>query len=258
MTSTLEIVLENTSDAILFLDRDWKYTYLNDRAELLLRRKRGELLGRTVWAAFPDLLNTPAETHLRRAAQIGMTVRFEQFLPGLYAWHEVRAVPVESGLILFAHDVTDRARAVRDEAVRAGIRNILENAPVAIMLMRGSEHRVELQNAEMSRLLGGRDVEGMTMRHAFPELEGQGLFEMLDTAYAGSKTVQSRETPVRYFRDASGEIYAGWFDLMVQPLFETNGQVSGILMMVVEVTDRLREQEQRQHQQQEQRQASQQ
>ncbi|MBW4486229.1 MAG: PAS domain-containing protein [Trichocoleus desertorum ATA4-8-CV12] len=59
----------------------------------MLRRKQAELLGRSVWEVFPELLNTPAEAQLRQAAAGGIVVKFELFLPGLYAWHEVWAVP---------------------------------------------------------------------------------------------------------------------------------------------------------------------
>ena len=78
-------ILENSSDAIVILDAHWCYTYVNHAAEMLLRRKRGELLGRVHWDEYPDLLGTPAEEQLRNAADSGRPVNFEQFIPGLYA-----------------------------------------------------------------------------------------------------------------------------------------------------------------------------
>jgi PAS domain-containing protein len=91
----LETVLEFTLDAITALDREWHYTYVNHSAELLLRRKREELVSCSIWEAFPDLLDTPAEAQLRRSAEESVAVKFEMFLPKLYAWHEVRAVPTQ-------------------------------------------------------------------------------------------------------------------------------------------------------------------
>jgi PAS domain-containing protein len=39
---------QSVSDAFYALDRGWRFTYLNGAAERLLRRGRGELLGRNV------------------------------------------------------------------------------------------------------------------------------------------------------------------------------------------------------------------
>ncbi|HEY9876877.1 MAG TPA: PAS domain-containing protein, partial [Leptolyngbyaceae cyanobacterium] len=115
----LDTFLEFTSDAITVLDHQWLYTCVNHSAELLLRRRQEELLNRSFWEVFPDVLNTSAEAHLRRALEDRVTVKFEMFLPKLYAWHEVRAVPTQEGLILFSRDISDRVRVLQDEAVRA-------------------------------------------------------------------------------------------------------------------------------------------
>jgi PAS domain S-box-containing protein len=237
----LETVLEYTTDAITSLDKEWKYTHVNHSAELLLRRKQTDLLGRSLWETFPELINTTAEARLRYAAENSIPVKFEQFLPGLYGWHEVRAVPTENGMILFSRDISDRIRALRDEAVRAEIRNILEHAPVPIAIMRGQEHRFEMQNIMFQQLILGRNVEGLTARNAFPELEGQGFFELLDQVYTSGKRYEGKEIVAHYDRTGTGVMYKGWFNINYQPLFDTNGQVSGILSLSVEITEQVRE-----------------
>lgn len=237
----LETVLEYTTDAITALDQEWNYIHVNHSAELLLRRKQTDLLGRSLWETFPELINTPAEARLRYAAENSIPVKFEQFLPGLYGWHEVRAVPTENGMILFSRDISDRIRALRDEAVRAGLRNIFEQAPIAIAIMRGREHRFEMQNIMFQELISGRNVEGLTARNAFPELEGQAFFELLDQVYTSGKPYEGKEMLAHYDRTGTGVMYEGWFNITYQPLFETNGEVSGILSLNVEVTEQVRE-----------------
>lgn len=238
----LDNIFENTSDAIVVLDRNWCYTQVNHSAELLLRRKRATLLGRSLWSAYAELLGTPAEEQLRRSMQIGLPVKFEQFLPGLYAWHAVRTIPVEGGIILFSRDISDRVRALRNEAVREGIRRVLEDVPVAITITRGKEHRIEMQNVLSKRIVGGRNVEGMTVRNALPETEEQGFLQLLDQVYETGKRFEGKEMPLVYDRDGSGTLYTAFYDVVYQPLYETDGKVSGILHLGVEVTDRLHEQ----------------
>lgn len=235
-----ELILENTSDAVVALDAEWRYTYVNHAAEMLLRRKRDTLIGRTIWEEYPELCGTPAEEHLRRSAQVGMAVKFEQFLPGLYAWHAVRAVPYESGMLLFSRDVSERVRALRDDAVRAGIRHVIENVPVCITITRGKEHRIELQNTTTLQLIGGRSQEGMTLRNALPEAEEQGFIALLDEVYASGKPFEGKEMPLRWKNPQhDGGPIERLFDIIYQPLYETDGQVSGIVHLAVDVTEQV-------------------
>jgi len=239
MNLNFKFIAENSSEAITVLDQDWKYSFVNYNAELLLRRKSVELLDQSHWQLFPDLLNTPAEVALRRAMEKRSVVRFEQFLPKLYAWHSIRAVPLECGLILYSQDITDRVRTVRNQAILAEVRSILENAPVAIRITRGREHRVEMVNARSRLLFPGRNIEGLSLRLALPELEGQGYFEILDRVFETGTPYEGKEMPVRFYHDKNNEIAEGYFDIVYQPLFEIDGQVSGILSMATNVTQRV-------------------
>ncbi|QYF95480.1 PAS domain-containing protein [Massilia sp. PAMC28688] len=236
-----ELLLENTSDAVLCLSSDWRYEYVNRAAEMLLRRKRDSLLGRSHWDEYPTLLGTPAEEHLRTAMGRQSTVTFEQFIPGLYAWHSVTAVPNGGKLVLFCRDVTDRVRALREEAVREGVRSVLEHVPVAITVTRGPEHRIEMQNEFSRALIQGRNMEGSTVKSALPEAVEQGFIALLDQVFESRKAFVGTDMSLVYDADGSGTQRQAYFDLTYQPIFETDGRVSGILHMGVDVTERRRE-----------------
>jgi PAS domain-containing protein len=99
-------------------------------------------------------------------------------------------------------DVSDEARMQQTEAVRSAVREIFEQIPMAVSLLRGPEHQVEIMNAAARQLLGGRDMEGRSVRSALPELEGQGLFELLDQVYSTGKPFEGQggRRPVRQAR----------------------------------------------------------
>src|SRR4051794_13742372 len=59
-------VLESISDAFYALDPQWRFTYLNSAAERLLQRSRGELIGRELWAEFPETIGLNIEREYRR------------------------------------------------------------------------------------------------------------------------------------------------------------------------------------------------
>jgi PAS domain S-box-containing protein len=109
-TQPLADVLESISDAFIALDRSWRFTYLNRAAEGLLRRGRDELMGRDVWAEFPEAAGSVFEEQYRRAVATGETAAFVEYFPPLDAWLEVRAYPTPQGLAVYFQNVSERKR----------------------------------------------------------------------------------------------------------------------------------------------------
>src|ERR1700687_5018865 len=98
------------SDALIALDRKWRYIHLNEAEERIVRRGRGDLLGRTIWEVFPELLGTKVETTCRRAMDEGVTVHFEEYCPPLDAWFEGTVCRAADGVTVEARDITERKR----------------------------------------------------------------------------------------------------------------------------------------------------
>jgi serine phosphatase RsbU (regulator of sigma subunit)/PAS domain-containing protein len=114
-------VLETMSAGFYSLDRDWRFDYVNARAETLLERTRDELLGGVFWDLFPAAVDGTFETAYRAAVTTGEPVEFEAHYPEpLDRWYEVRALPSPNGLSVYLHDVTARRQA-REDADRARV-----------------------------------------------------------------------------------------------------------------------------------------
>lgn len=233
-------LLEHSSEGILLLASDGVVQYANAQAQRLFRRQSEALVGIPYWTLAEDSQTAESSETLDRALTRGLVGRFEIFLPKLYAWHAVTVAPRGAGVILLVRDVTDRMRLLRDEAVRRGIQEVVAKAPIAISITRGAEHRFEIINEAALELLGGRDVEGMTLRNAFPELVEQGFVELLDSVYQSGVPYYAKEVPVQFHRATQEELVQGVFDITYQPLRDANGQVSGILSVSVDVRELVR------------------
>jgi serine phosphatase RsbU (regulator of sigma subunit)/PAS domain-containing protein len=108
-------VLETMSAGFYSLDRDWRFNYVNARAETLLERGRDELLGGVFWDLFPAAVDSMFEMAYRAAVTSGEQVEFEAYYPEpLDRWYEVRALPSSAGLSVYLHDVTERRQASED------------------------------------------------------------------------------------------------------------------------------------------------
>lgn len=107
----LRSVFENISEAFYTLDRDWRFVYVNPRAEQLMRRRRDELVGRRVWDVFPDTLGTIIEREFRAAVAGERPGEFEVLFEPLSAWFQARLFPHPHGVAVYFRDISDRKRA---------------------------------------------------------------------------------------------------------------------------------------------------
>ena len=101
-------VLESVSDIFFSLDADWRFTYLNAKAETFLGRSRGELLGANVWEAYPEMVGYRFHQHCLEAASETRPVTFEEHYPPTDRWFETHLYPAQEGVSVYLRDVSDR------------------------------------------------------------------------------------------------------------------------------------------------------
>ena len=109
-------ILVSITDAFYALDRDWRFTYINPQAELLLRRPRDELLGKVVWDEFPESVGSTFDRMYHEALATDRAITLEEYYPPLGTWFEVRAYPSAGGLSVYFRDATERRQA--EDAMR--------------------------------------------------------------------------------------------------------------------------------------------
>ncbi|WP_248896737.1 PAS domain-containing protein [Haloplanus halobius] len=107
-------VLERVDDGFFALDRDWRFTYVNGRAESLLERSEAALLGENIWDAFPAAVDSRFPAEYERAMETQEPVAFDAYFPPLEEWFEVRAYPSETGLSVYFKGVTERKERERE------------------------------------------------------------------------------------------------------------------------------------------------
>jgi PAS domain S-box-containing protein len=105
-----ETVLASIADAFYLLDRDWRFTYVNDAAEPLLQTSRERLLGRTLWEAFPGVVGSEFEAAYREAMEAGRVTSVEAYFEPLGTWFDVRTYPWTGGIMIHFRDVGPRKR----------------------------------------------------------------------------------------------------------------------------------------------------
>lgn len=110
MQETLAIdVLDRLRDGCQIVGFDWRYLYVNEAVAAQSKKRRDELIGRTVMECFPGIEQTPMFAALRRCMLDRTYHRMDNELAlddGGKGWVELRFIPVPEGTCILSLDVT--------------------------------------------------------------------------------------------------------------------------------------------------------
>ena len=73
--------------------------------------------------------------------------------------------------------------------------NLFSQAPAPIAVYKGRELRYVFVNEAYSKIFNKRQIIGKTVREAFPELEGQPYFGILENVFDSGLPFVGNETP---------------------------------------------------------------
>lgn len=134
---------------------------------------------------------------------------------------------------------TSMTSSVAPLHVNTDIYQLLLNVPAMIAVLRGPDHRFELANPLYIKAVGGREVVGLPIRKALPELEGQGIFELLDSVYETGVAYTNNELKVQLASDVTGELRENYFKFIYQPIRSVNGTIDGIFVYATDITEHI-------------------
>ena len=107
-TEQVARIVESITDGFATVDRDLRYAFVNGEGARILGRTIEELLGRTIYEAFPDINGTPFDRAMRTAIQEQKPQEVEEYFPAMNKWFSLRLFPTPDGLSLYYRDVTER------------------------------------------------------------------------------------------------------------------------------------------------------
>jgi PAS domain S-box-containing protein len=138
---------------------------------------------------------------------------------------------------------SDEAEAARREAVASEmrLRNVFEQAPVAVALMEGPMHVYSMVSPRYAAVPGfGRPLLGRTFLEAFPEIEAQGFAATLDKVYETGVPFSATEREVYLTARAGDAPQQFYFNIGYQPIRDAAGNVYAVASVAYDVTDHVR------------------
>ena len=143
-----------------------------------------------------------------------------------------------AGVFCACTETTDQVLAERHQAEELQRqKQIFQQAPGFIAVLRGSEHMFELANDAYIQLIGHRDIVGKPVAEALPEVRGQGFVDLLDNVFATGEPFLGRALPVKLQRAPGAPLEQRYVDFVYQPVRDARGEVSSIFVQGNDVTE---------------------
>jgi PAS domain S-box-containing protein len=109
--SDLDRIISDLPNGFATFDREWRYTYVNNRLLEIFKLSRAEVLGKKAWEVFPHQVGIENFDLLNRAMTERIEAQFEFYYEIADCWVEHRVYPTADGLAILMADISDRKHA---------------------------------------------------------------------------------------------------------------------------------------------------
>ncbi|MEG4501435.1 PAS domain S-box protein [Microcoleus sp. F10-C6] len=205
-------ILESITDAFLALDENWMFTYMNPSAETLLDRTPGDLIGKNLWAEYPELIDNELAQVYWSAMRDRVAASLTAFYPNHGRWYEVRTYPAPNGITVYFKNVTEQIQTAAtlrqsEERYRTLFESIDEGFCIIEVLFDENDTPIDYRfleiNPTFEQQTGLQQAVGKTARQLVPDLEDHWIQIYGQVAITGE--------PARF--ENGSEPMNRWFDV---------------------------------------------
>ena len=236
LAERLQNTLNTMSDGFYLLDAEFRFQFVNQKAELYLRTQRKHMLGKNVWDVFPGA-REGLEPCYTQALNTGESANISFWYEEFDAWFQVRVHPGPEGLAVYFQDTTGDHKAQEQLYL---LQAAVKHANDVVIITEGEigpeGPRIVYVNEAFEQVFGyaASEVAGKSTRMLHgPDTDRETIAEVLD-AIAASRPV--RTEIVHYTRAGEGR----WVDVDVVPIADASGKLTHWLSVERDITERKR------------------
>lgn len=235
-------VLDRIGDAIIAIDREWRFTYLNREAQRFYANVVGlpadQLIGKDIWSASPPAMRELFYERFHRAVVEQAPIEIEEYYGRIGRWIESRTYPSDDGLTVYFRDTTHRKRV--EEALHESeerFRQVVEGVHDYAIVVLDPSGQILTWNTGAERINSYAADEAIGQSHAIfylPEDIEQGQPErLLDQAeekgHAEDEGWRIRKDGTRF-----------WADVAITALRDRRAALRGFTVVTRDTTARKR------------------
>ena len=126
----------------------------------------------------------------------------------------------------------------------ADLRHLQEfffQAPAAIAIVHGPEHVYSFSNSRYEQLFNRsrKELLGRRIRDVFPEIAGQGVYEIFRQVFESGEAFTAHEYHVNFKRTSQVDFEDGYFNFIAHPIKDHSGSVTDIMIHAFEITEQV-------------------
>lgn len=235
-------ILEFALDLICSFDEEGRFIWVNKASEHILGYKPEELIDKKYSDFIFDenKLNQNfdfrSETHSsifeKKFTHKNTNIIYLQWSA---VWDDA-----EKLCYCIARDVTEKKNIEKTfEIERLQFFNIYSQAPSYMGILKGPDHIYELANELYLQLIDKKDIIGKSVKEVLPELETQGIFEILDNVYQTGESFSAKEMLIKFDQFSTGKLKDVYLNFVFQASRDVNDTIDGILIFGNDVTEQV-------------------
>jgi PAS domain S-box-containing protein len=247
LKSALSLILLSPVPIVMLWGEDGVMLY-NDAYSVFAGGRHPQLLGSKVREGWPEVADF--NDNVMKVGLAGKTLAYRDQELTLHrhgrpeqVWMNLDYSPLlnesgqPAGVVAVVVETTERIQAERRAASeRARLFQAFEQVPGFIIALRGPNHTVEFVNAAHRKIFSSNDWPGKAIRQAFPDVEDQGFFDILDNTLATGRRYVAEAAPVT-FRQADGTVEPRYLTFVYEAMRDPDGQIVGVLCEGSDVTE---------------------
>lgn len=250
LRTMVAVMLENPFGMYIAWGSDYTQIYNDAYRPILGATKHPQALGISTRETFSEIWHIIES--MFDDVMVGKAVSFPDFMLPLnrngfieecyfdFSYSPIRKNDGEvGGVLVTVMETTDKKRV--EERLREShehFRNTMKQVPMGITILRGPEYMVEMANDAYLQLVDKKesDFVGNPLFTSLPEVE-ESVHSLLDNVLNTGIPYHGNEVPIPVNRYGKQDVF--YFDFLYYPLKEADGKISGIIVSVTEVTEKV-------------------
>lgn len=220
-------MLETIPDGFFIVDRDFRFTHVNERAEQIFSRGADELIG----VRIQDILDPLASEllpEMQRVVSVEAPLERLQYFPASNRWIEIRMQPAQDEVLVYLRDISERKVAeMKSREQERRLRLLLSQIPAVLFTVDLDRRITSVAGAALSeRHLSEEQLIGASFEALLAEHDQRAAgVEAIERVLGGEAI--SYET----------RLQNRWLQNDLEPLRDASGNVVGAIGVMLDVTE---------------------
>ncbi|WP_459640947.1 PAS domain-containing protein [Flavobacterium sp. CGRL2] len=238
-------ILDFSMDLICSCDEEGRFVWVNKASERILGYKPEELIGKK----YSDFLfhednGIPINENFDFKSETHLPIFEKKFIHKntniIYLQWSIVRDNVKNLCYCIGRDITEKKNIEKAiEFERLQFFNIYSQAPSYMGILNGPNHVYELANELYLQLIDKRDIIGKTVKEVLPELETQGIFEILDNVFKTGESFCANEMLITFDRYSDGKFKDFYLNFIFQARRNADNTIDGIFIFGNDVTEQV-------------------